>query len=135
MAPDANVDVVRRFLRRLSDGDLEAVLEDLAEDAELDWSGSDAPDSGVYHGHAAWRAWLNGRREGLGELRFETSEVIDAPPDAVVTVARAVARGPASGVEVDALGAGVWTVREGSITGLTVYQTRDDALRAAGVQG
>jgi ketosteroid isomerase-like protein len=132
---EANTDVVRRFLRRISEGEVDLALGDVAPDAELDWSGSDAPDSGVYRGHAAWRAWLIGREEGLDELRFETSEVIDAPPDAVVTVARAVARGPASGVEVDALGAGVWRLREGTVTGLTVYQTKNEALRAAGVQG
>jgi ketosteroid isomerase-like protein len=130
-----NVDVVRRVLKRLRDGGLDVALGDIAPDAELDWSDSDAPDSGVYHGHAAWRAWLNGREEGLGELRFEAMEVIDAPPDAVVTVARALARGRASGVEVDSLGAAVWTLRNGTVTRLTVYQTRARALHAAGLEG
>ena len=62
---DANVDVVRRFLSRLSDGEIEVALADLAPDAELDWTGSEAPDSGVYHGHAAWRAWFTSREEGF----------------------------------------------------------------------
>jgi ketosteroid isomerase-like protein len=127
-----NVEVVGRVLDQFSDIDL--ALSDIAPDAELDWSDSDAPDSGVYRGHAAWRAWLKGRQEGLGELRFETVEVIDAPPDAVLTVARAVARGRASGVEVDSVGAAVWTLRDGMIIGLTLYRTRDEALSATGLR-
>jgi ketosteroid isomerase-like protein len=134
MMAQQNVDVVHRVLKRLSDGDLDAALEDVAPDAELDWSESDAPDSGVYRGHAAWREWMSGREEGLGELRFQTMEVIDAPPDAVVAIARALARGRSSGVEVDSLGAAVWTLREGSVTSLRVYQTRDRALAAAGLR-
>jgi ketosteroid isomerase-like protein len=129
----ANVDLVRRFLKRLSDGDLDAALRDVAPDAELDWSDSHAPDGGVYHGPAEWRAWLHGREEGLTELRFDTTEVIDAQSDTVLTVARLQARGRASGVEVEALGAGLWTLRDGMVTALTLYQTRDEALRAAGL--
>jgi ketosteroid isomerase-like protein len=128
----ANVEVVRRVLDQFSD--IDVALSDIAPDAELDWSDSDAPDSGVYRGHAAWRAWLKGRQEELGELRFETMEVIDAPPDNVITVARAVARGRASGVEVDSVGAAVWTLRDGMITGLTLYRTRDEALSATGLR-
>ena len=54
-----NVTVVRRFMRRFLEQDVDGALEDVHPDAKLDWSSSDAPDSGVYTGHAAWRAFGN----------------------------------------------------------------------------
>jgi hypothetical protein len=48
---------------------------------------------------------------------------------------RLLGRGRASGVEVEALGAAVWTLRDGTVTGLTLYQTRNEALRAVGSGG
>ena len=128
-----NVDIVRRVMRRVGDGDLDAALGDVAPDAELDWSDSLAPDGGVYRGRAEWRAWFHGREEGLSELRFDTTEVMDASSDTVLTVARLQARGRASGIEVEALGAAVWKLRDGMVTALTLYQTRDEALRALGL--
>jgi ketosteroid isomerase-like protein len=128
-----NVEIVRRIMQRLAAQEIDAALRDIDADAKLDWSASEAPDSGVYHGHAEWRAWFAGRAEGLGELRFAATEVIDGGPDTVLVGARLIGRGRSSGVEVEALGAGVWTLRDGMVTGLTLYQTRDEALRAVGL--
>jgi hypothetical protein len=66
-------------------------------------------------------------------LRFATTEVIDVGSDTVVLVARLLGRGRSSGVQVEALGAAVWTLRDRTVTGLTLYQTRDEALRAVGL--
>ena len=122
-------------MRRLARQDIDAAFRDIDPEAKLDWSASEAPDSGVYHGHAGWRAWFDGRAEGLSELRFDTAEVIDVRPDTVVVVAWLLGRGRASGVEVQALGAALWTLRHGMVTGLTLYQTRDEALKAVGLEG
>jgi ketosteroid isomerase-like protein len=131
--PEQNVEIVRRVLRRINDQDIDGAAEDIHPEAELDWSASEAPDSGVFHGREAWRAWIRGRREGLSELRFDVTEMTDVQPDSVLVVARLLARGRASGVTVDALGAGVWTVRDGTIIAMTLYQTRDEAVRALGL--
>jgi ketosteroid isomerase-like protein len=130
-----NVEIVRRVMRQIAEEDLDAALQDVDPEAKLDWSNSEAPDRGVYHGHAGWRAWFDGRGEGLIALRFDMTEVIDAMPDTLVVVARLLGRGRASGVEVEAQGASVWTLREGTITGLTLYQTRGEALKAVGLDG
>jgi ketosteroid isomerase-like protein len=129
-----NIEVVRRFLLRFTERDLDAALSDVAAEAELDWSASDGPDSGIYRGPEEWRKWLTGRLEGLEDARFDVTEVIDVPPDTVVVVAHMRGRGRASGVEIAALGAGVCTVRAGQVTGATMYQTRDQALEAAGLE-
>jgi ketosteroid isomerase-like protein len=130
-----NVEIVRRVLRRLNDQDLDAAAQDIRPEAELDWSDSQAPDGGVYHGREGWSAWMRGRGEGLSDLRFDITEVIDVPPDRVVVVARLLARGRASGINVDALGAVVWTLRDGMVTSGRLYQTRDEAREAVGLTG
>jgi len=76
---------------------------------------------------------LGTRQSGLSDLRFETVEVIEGRANTVVVVARLAGRGRASGVDVVALGASVWTLREGMVTSLTLYQTREEALEAVGL--
>jgi ketosteroid isomerase-like protein len=130
---EENVEIVRRVLRRVNDQDLDALIEDVDPDAELDWSDSQGPDSGIYSGSEGWRAWVRGRWEGFSGLRFEVLEAIDVQPDTVVVVARQLGQGRASGLEVDAVAAGVWTLRDGKVTGLKLFQTREDALEALGL--
>jgi ketosteroid isomerase-like protein len=129
-----NVDIVRRLILRANKGELDAALSDVAAAARLDWSASEGPDSGVYRGPEEWRKWLTGRSEGLTEAHFDLAEVIDVPADRVVVVAQMRGRGRASGVEVAALGASVWTLRSGEVTGMTMYQTRGQALKAVGLE-
>ncbi len=130
-----NIEIVRRILSRINDHDLGGALADVAPEALFDWSGSQAPDSGVYSGRGEWRKWISGRWEGLSEVRFEEAEVIDVPPDRVVTVGHLRGRGSVSGAQAEALGAAVWTLRRHQVTALTVYQTRDEALEAVGLKG
>jgi ketosteroid isomerase-like protein len=129
-----NVAVVRRFLTRINEQKLDAALSDVALDAELDWSGSEGPDSGVYRGPERWGEWITGRWEGLQDARFDATEVIDAPPNRVVVVAHLRGRGRTSGVQTAALGAAVWTLHQGKVTGLRLYQTREEALTAVGLE-
>jgi ketosteroid isomerase-like protein len=130
-----NMEIVRRVMRRFAEQDIEAALEDVDSDAELDWSNSDAPDSGVYSGHAAWRAFAQARDEVLGERRFDSAEFLAPAPDTVVLVGRIREQGRASGVEVETRGAAVWTLREGKVIRLKIYQSSDEALKAVGVAG
>lgn len=126
-----NVELVKRVLGRLNDRDLDGALADVARDAELDWSLSEALDSGVYHGHVGWRNWMAGRWKELSEVNFDPIEVIDAGPDMIVTVTRFRGRGRASGVKVEATGAALWTLCSGKVCNLSFYQSRDQALTAA----
>src|SRR6266571_3597273 len=99
-----NVTVVRRFMRRFLEQDVDGALEDVHPDAKLDWSSSDAPDSGAYTGHAAWRAFAGARDEVLAGRGFEFAELVASEPDEVVLVGRMREHGRASGVEVEAQG-------------------------------
>ena len=127
------MEVVQRVMRRFADQDIEAALQDIDPEAILDWSNSDAPDSGVYEGHAAWRSFAQARDEALGQRRFDTAELIAPTADTVVLAGRTREQGRASGVEVEARGAAVWTLREGKIICLKLYQSSDEALKAVGL--
>lgn len=127
----SNVQVVERLLALVNAGDVDPALGDIAPDATLDWSGSEAPDRGVYSGREAWSGWMSGRSADFADVRFDVTELIDVPPDRVVVVAYMRGRGRASGLEIEALGAAVCMCADGQVTGLTLYQTRDEALTAA----
>ncbi len=131
--PDRNTEIVRRIIDRTNDGRLDEALRDVAPDATLDWSSSEGPDGGIYRGQEGWREWISGRSLDLVDARFDVVELLDAPPDSVVLVAYMRGRGRLSGLEIEALGAAVWTLAGGRVTGLKMHQTRDEAVRAAGL--
>ena len=66
------------------------------------------------------------------EIRFEPTEYIDAG-EQVVVAARLVGRGKSSGVPVERTWAYVWTVREQTALRMDGYETRREALEAAGL--
>jgi ketosteroid isomerase-like protein len=128
-----NVEVVQRVMQRFADQDIEAALEDIDAEATLDWSNSDALDSGVYTGYAAWRGFMQARDEALSERRFDSAEVLSPAADTVVLFGRVREQGRASGVAVETRGATVWTLRDGKVTCLKIYQSTDEALKAVGL--
>jgi ketosteroid isomerase-like protein len=129
-----NFDVVLRlFDVDWARSDLDATMQLIHDDAELDWSNSRAPYQGVYRGRAeiadAWRTWKEAWEEWYGEVR----EVIEVDPDTVVMVTRVRARGKGSGVTVHADGASVWSVRDGKIFRGKLFQSKAAALESMGV--
>jgi ketosteroid isomerase-like protein len=129
-----NIEVVQRVVQRFADQDIEAALKDIDPEATLDWSNSDAPDSGVYTGHAGWRAFMQARDDALGERHFDPAELLTPAADTVVLVGRVRERGRASGAAVETRGATVWTLREGKVICLTIYQSSAEALKALGLE-
>jgi ketosteroid isomerase-like protein len=129
-----NVEVVQRVVRRLASADIDAALEDVHPQATLDWANSNAPDRGVYVGHAGWRAFMQARDEALARRRFESVEFLTPTDDTVVLAGLVKERGRASGIEVESRGAAVWTLAEGKIVRFEIYQSTADALRAVGLR-
>jgi ketosteroid isomerase-like protein len=130
-----SVEVVRRVMRCFADQDVEAALADVHPQATLDWSNSDAPDSGVYTGHAGWRAFMQARDEALGERRFDSVELLTPSADTVLLIGHVREQGRASGIEVETYGAAVFTLRGGKVVRLKIYQSSADALKAVGLEG
>lgn len=130
---NSNVEIVRRLMQRFVEQDVDGFLADVDPDAELDWSHSDAPDSDVYSGHAGWLAFLRARDEVLVGRDIEFLELLSAPPDTVVLIARIREQGRVSRAGVAVQGAAVFTLREGKVVRLKVYRSSDQALQAAGL--
>ncbi len=130
-----NVEVVRQFLEQLWDqGDIDAALAYVDADVELDWSGSRAPYAGIVQGREAARRWFESVWEGaFSNQVVERREFTDIPPNAVAVEQVIRATGRASGIEARATGTTVWTARDGRVVHGRLYQTKGEALEAAGL--
>ena len=96
--------------------DFEAVVQDWAPGEQVRYTGLDGL-------RAAWLDWL----DPWESYRTEVEDVIDAGDDVVVLV-RDYGRRAGMAVEVNVVGASVWTVREGKIAKAVFYPNRRDAL-------
>jgi ketosteroid isomerase-like protein len=125
---EENVELVRRGLKSV-----DAFWAMLDEYVVWDHRGQPAPDlDGVYFGREAvikasrhyWGTWA--------DYRVEAEELLDAGPSVVVIV-RERGRGKSSGAPFERQNPQLWTFREGRIIRWESFQTRADALEAAGL--
>lgn len=129
-----NVEVVRRAVAELNRADLDAATEAFSEDFELDFTNSRGPMSGVYRGLSETREFMSSFFEPWAEVEFDLrAEIMELEDGRVLTVNRVRARGGESGVEVAATGASIWTIRDGEVAAMKLYQSKAEALEAAGV--
>jgi ketosteroid isomerase-like protein len=129
-----NVEMVRRSTDAYNRRDLDGMLETWAQDAVLDWSNAHAFDAGIYRGHGEIRAYTEAFLATWDEVRLK---IVDGPIEVeeglLVTENVAYLRGR-DGIEVQARSAWLHTFRNGEQTSLTLYQTKQEALEAAGLK-
>jgi ketosteroid isomerase-like protein len=129
-----NVEIVRRSTDAYNRRDLEGILENWAPDAVLDWSNSRGFDAGVYRGHDEIRAVTQRFLANWDEVRIE---IVDGPvevEDGVLITENVVYLRGRDGIEVQARSAWLITIRDGEQTSITLYQTKREALEAAGLK-
>jgi ketosteroid isomerase-like protein len=128
-----NVAMVRRAIDSINRGEVRLAMEAADDDFEADWSNSVGPLSGVYRGREQvselWESFL----EAWDELEWDMQEVIALERGQVLVVNRVRMRVRASRVEVQATGVQVWTIRNGKLGGVKLYQSKADALEAVGL--
>ena len=131
---DDNVEVVRRAIAELNFADAELPTEIFSEDFELDFTNSRGPQSGVYRGLEETREFMRSFIEPWAKVGFDTNEEVTELEDGrVLTVNTLRARGHGSGVEVSATAASIWTVKNGKAAAMKMYQSKEEAIEAAGV--
>jgi ketosteroid isomerase-like protein len=130
----ANVEIVRRMLDAISRGDVDAAIESASEGFEADWSNSRGLLSGIHRGRDEAREGLKTFLEPWESLRWDPEELIGLEDDRVLAVSHIRMRGRGSGVEVSARGASIWTIRDGKVAAMKLYQSKGDALEAAGLR-
>jgi ketosteroid isomerase-like protein len=127
-----NVEIVRRGTDAYNRRDLDGLVADWAPDAVLDWSNARGFDAGVYRGHAEIRAFAERFLAPWDEVRIELQDPIEVDDDRVIAENVTYLRGR-DGIEVQARSAWLITLRDGHQTSLTLYQSKREALEAAGL--
>jgi ketosteroid isomerase-like protein len=129
-----NVEVIERAYAAWNRAGLDAFLRYWAANAQ--WrSIQGAPDDrGPIDGRDAVRAFIEDWLDTLENFRVQPIELIDASEDQVVAVLRYSGRTRHSDLEVPAFFAAVFVVRQGQIVDGGEYETRREALEAAGLR-
>jgi ketosteroid isomerase-like protein len=123
-----NVEIVRRVVGRLNQGDIDGAIELFAPEAEMDWSRR-LLDPVVVRGHEGVRQVVDQIFEIFSEARVEEEELIDRG-EVIILVGEARFQGRSSEAPVKARATTVWTVRDGKIVRFELFQTKEDALEA-----
>ncbi len=131
-----NVEIVRRIYDAVERQDSEVALALYDPRVEYDFSSSPFQsliEQTIYEGHEGVRAFFRERyQEAWAETVDHLEEIIEVG-DQVVGVVTTGGRGRVSGVEVEHKHAGLWSFRDGLVTRVAWYSTRDEALEAAGL--
>jgi uncharacterized protein len=121
-----NLEVVREMLDDYIRGDYEAALPAFTQDVEV------VTALERFHGPAGVVKEVRRWEEMWTDYRFEIEGLIDAG-DKVVLLYHQVGKAKESGVEIDERAGWVYTLREGKIARVEMFQDREAALRAARV--
>ena len=126
-----NAEVIQRHIEAWNRRDLRKWLPTFRKDAEIDWSRARGPQKGVYRGpgghEAFWDLWLT-----FDWHEIETYDLTEAGSEVVVP--NTTTFHGRQGIEVAATSAWVYTVQDGLITRLRMFQERAEALEAAGLR-
>jgi ketosteroid isomerase-like protein len=125
---EQHVELVRAVLDAYNRGDFEGMSDFAAPDCTLDWSRSIGPQRGVYGINELSTFNI---AEQVETARTEPEEFIEVG-DQVVTPLVGHYRGR-DGIEVTARFTYVWSIRDGAVVRVTLYQEREEALEAAGL--
>src|SRR5262245_23092785 len=120
-----NVEIVKAWYDAFNRGDWDAMVSHVAPGFELDFSRSAGPGRGVY-GLDQIRRITEEFRETWESDWVEPDEFIEAG-DLVVVPGTQHVKGR-DGIEVAARGVYVWTIRNGAIERMVLYQDKKEAL-------
>jgi ketosteroid isomerase-like protein len=126
-----NIEIVQRHVEAWNRRDLKAWLDMFHSDAEIDWSRSRAPHKGVYRGRGELEAFWGVFWSTFEDVQLDNYGFAEAGSE-VVYSQTAHLRGR-QGIEVIARSTQVFTLENGQITCLRMFQERAEALEAAGL--
>ena len=127
---EENVEIIRAAIDAFNRGDVDAAFKAVIPDFEYDQTRAVGIDRGVFN-LEQFRSLLTTFTDSWESFTIDADELIDAGEGVVMPFTN-VARGR-DGIEVQARGIWVWTIRDGSIVRACLFQDRQEALEAAGV--
>ena len=126
---EANVEALQRGYEALNRGDLSVVLELL--DPDIEWHEPEpSPDAGTHTGRDSFERFFSSWIDSFDGFRVEPEQVVERD-DKLIAVVHQSGRGRASGVQVDARLAHLWTIKDGRAIRWEAVANVDDALRGA----
>jgi ketosteroid isomerase-like protein len=130
---EENVEVVRGIYEAAARRDDVTPFDVYAENIVWDLSNAGRAmllPKPVYHGHEGVRQFWRDRLSAFREIDFEVEELIDAGDQVLATI-REREVGRASGAPVEVTHLAVFTLADGKVTQLQVFDDRQQALEAA----
>jgi uncharacterized protein len=124
-----NVEVVRAAWEAFTRRDNEAVFGLYDPEVEI----HDVFYDRIYRGLDGVREYFREWVSTFDALGSQVDEWFDAGDD-VVAVLRSRGRGKRSGVPVEQRQSHVWTLRDGKLWRLRIYASKDEALKAVGLE-
>jgi ketosteroid isomerase-like protein len=112
---------------------MNAIEELCTPEIEFDWSRR-LLDPTITRGYDGIRQFFEEVDGIFDQIVFEEEEILELG-DAVLVVSTGRFRGRASGVDVTAHGAILWTIRDGKLARFRFYQTKEDALEDLASEG
>jgi ketosteroid isomerase-like protein len=126
-----NVELIKRAYQAFAQGGFDEAVQML--DPDVEWIPPNlAPTAGTHRGRAGAKAELREFLEPFEDYRWESRDFIDAG-DRVVVIGYQSGRGRISGVEVGQEQVHIWTVRDGKIVRMQMFDDRAEAFEAAGL--
>lgn len=126
---EANVEALRRGYEALNRGDLSFVLELI--DRDIEWNEPHpSPEAGRHTGRDSFKRFFGSWIDSFDGFKVEPELVIERD-DKLIAVVHQSGRGRASGVQVDARLAHVWTVKDGRAIRWEAIADPEDALGGA----
>lgn len=123
-------ELVRRGVEAYNSGNLDAVLPLLAPNVEVHASAA-VLNAGTFHGPDGFMQWITAWNEAWEEFTLEIRDMELVTENSAIVTVRQRGVGAGSGVEVELEVFHVWELRDGLVSRLHLYATRDDALAAA----
>jgi len=127
-----NVEVVRRHRDAFNRSDLDGILQTYAPDAEVDFSRSPGVEGGIYRGRQQIREFWSTFVEFWERMSVSEDQYIDCG-ETVVAPARTHFWGR-DGIEVEAYGVFVVTLRDGRIIQWRLFRELGEALKEVGLE-
>jgi ketosteroid isomerase-like protein len=129
-----NVEIVSEMLDAFNRRDLDGYLARISPDVEWDVSEGFLGVQDVYRGRAGVRKWWNDFLEAWERFDAEIDEMAEGKVGAVLVGIDGKGRGSASGVETEHHFLFVIWVADHKVARVRMFQSRDEALEAAGLR-
>jgi ketosteroid isomerase-like protein len=133
----ANVEIVKRSYDGINDayktGDYLRPIEEVCHpDVVLRTSGM-FPEIGEYHGYDGLGEFTRNQAEAFNQMWVEPVEFVEVG-DRVVVPVNFGGTARHTGIETTFSVVHVWTIREGKVSRLDMHRSRDEALKAVGLE-